>query len=461
MAHTSVDELRLRWKYYMLLSEPRFTTHAGASASDTATTTESNVPLGKPTFHGIVDVECGYTKRHLDNSFRRRPWWSISTAQSDAAAAAVPLKIVEYEALEWDEVCKEPHVVTNNFMVRKGLCRKANFASIMARHVQKCGAACPLARGIPKTAVIDTVPVFHDRPSWLDFRGAMSEALLEAEELMSSDDGGNGSNTQQQQRLWILKPSLANKAAEIFIVTSLEEVEAAVKLWRDIGQWVLQSYVDRPLLLGGGRKFHMRVYALANGALDVYVFSEALVLMAVEPYAPSAKDTSARHAHITNTCVGTEHGGFLEEKFVRKFSELPELLLDEGAVADVQEAQQRVAALKTGIHASVAHVFAGLEGGIKGYMPIPNAFELYGLDFLVDADWQLYLLEANPTPDIKQTGARLDHVIGDLIEGMLRIGVDSRFPPPPCPAAHAQPLDLVWERVYSKPWPSAGQMRLQ
>lgn len=49
---------------------------------------------------------------------------------------------------------------------------------------------------------------------------------------------------------------------------------------------------------------------------------------------------------------------------------------------------------------------------------------------MLDADWRVILLEANPTPDIRQTGDRLDPMIASLIEGVARIALDSRYPPP-------------------------------
>lgn len=69
-------------------------------------------------------------------------------------------------------------------------------------------------------------------------------------------------------KLWILKPSLANKGAEVTVVSSFDTVLGTVKLWRDVREWVLQEYLERPLLIAR-RKFHLRVYVLAVGALKV------------------------------------------------------------------------------------------------------------------------------------------------------------------------------------------------
>lgn len=52
---------------------------------------------------------------------------------------------------------------------------------------------------------------------------------------------------------------------------------------------------------------------------------------------------------------------------------------------------------------------------------LPNAFELFGVDYLVDKEHQVYLLEINSYPDFRQTGQRLtDHVVGGLFREVTR-----------------------------------------
>ena len=402
-----------------------------------------------PLYTGVVDVECPTTMRHLREVFRARPWWRVGPSPHGSPAPPVPLQLCEYEALDWDAVMSR-RVVTNNFMLRKGLCRKANFARVVQRHMARCAGGCPLAGSVPPTAVIDTMPVFHGRPVWLDLRAALADALCEAAELMEA--GGAGPDASAPA--FVLKPSLGNKGAEIHFVRTLEEVEAVVCEWRDVGQWVLQRYVARPLLLGGGRKFHIRLYVLADGALDVWVFSEALVLLAAQPWAPlgAPGGGDVRFAHLTNTCVGAEAPGFDESACVFALSELPGLLQAAGAVNSSEEAAARLQRLSADMRDCVRHTFTALEGGeMAGFAPLPNAWELYGLDFLVDEDWRVHLLEANPTPDIAQTRSRLDAIVGDLLEGVARIAIDGRFPPP-AKAPAPQERTRKWDRVYTKQW---------
>lgn len=366
--------------------------------------------------------------------------------------------IDEYENIPWEKALAPPHIFVSSFCVRKGLGRKALMARYLDRHIKKCGAACPLAAGLPTTAVIDTMTVFGERPAYMDMAAAWAETLLDADELMSEAEAAAGRPVP-----WILKPSLTNKAAEITIVRTIPDVKAALRACPDMGQWVLQRYIEKPLLISRrsntscGHKFHIRVYVLAAGALIVWVYGEGLLLLAVAPYprnrehddghgsnvsigtvgsgaaatsAPDAEEEFARRAHITNTCVGVDDPEFDEAAHVRTMSELPSILVDDGIASDAAAAQAITADVWAQIHAITAHSFAAVETHAGVYMPLANGFELYGVDFLVDADLRVHLLEFNPSPDVKQTGSRLDWVIAGLMEGVAALAVDPQFPPP-------------------------------
>jgi tubulin---tyrosine ligase len=378
-----------------------------------------------------------------------------------AVAAGATAALLEYEDVDWEVASKSDGVVVSNFCVRKGLGRKANFARSVTRHLVKCkprptGTVCPLAAGVPATAVIDTVPVFHARPSWMDFRSALAEATADAEELLEGLGPAGAA---------ILKPSLTNKGAEIAIVRTMEEVVAAVRAARDIGQWVLQRYIDPPLLVDG-RKFHLRAYVLATGALRGYLFTDGLALLAAHEYAPLTAATAAAsdahvdtYAHITNTCVNAGAAGFDEGRLVRTISELPAQWVADGTCATAADAAARLEAMRRDMAALTAHCFAAVDGDAAAYMPLAHGFELYGVDFMVDAAWRVWVLEWNPTPDIKQTGARLDGMIARMVDGAVALALDARLPAGevagsrfagPPPAALGE-IAHDWELVYASP----------
>ncbi len=67
--------------------------------------------------------------------------------------------------------------------------------------------------------------------------------------------------------MWILKPSLTNQGKGISVVASLDGLRECLTAEgaTDMSEWVAQRYIPNPLLMGGGRKFHIRCYVLAVG----------------------------------------------------------------------------------------------------------------------------------------------------------------------------------------------------
>ena len=63
------------------------------------------------------------------------------------------------------------------------------------------------------------------------------------------------------------------------------------------------------------------------------------------------------------------------------------------------------------VHRITTELFAAFENEYTVFSPMTNCFELFGLDFMVDEELNVSLLEVNPGPDFQQTGDRLRNVI--------------------------------------------------
>lgn len=63
------------------------------------------------------------------------------------------------------------------------------------------------------------------------------------------------------------------------------------------------------------------------------------------------------------------------------------------------------------VHRITTELFAAFENEYTVFSPMTNCFELFGLDFMIDEELNVSLLEVNPGPDFQQTGDRLRNVI--------------------------------------------------
>lgn len=230
--------------------------------------------------------------------------------------------------------------------------------------------------------------------------------------------------------------------------------------------FIAQPYIDPPMLLPqfDNRKFHIRTYVLAVGSLRVYVYKHMLALFAAKTYQPPWATAAAAtnnngndeddgsgnsssgidlDAHLTNTCI---QGPDARPDSVARFWDLPLPALghcspscsDEAQTQDdipkqpqqQQERKHKSSATHEAIFAQICQltgeVFeAAARGMMVHFQPLEGAFEVYGLDFLVDARGAVWLLEVNAFPDFKQTGddAGLRDVVAGFWADALRLAV--------------------------------------
>ncbi|KAK6431158.1 hypothetical protein LTR95_012677, partial [Oleoguttula sp. CCFEE 5521] len=183
-------------------------------------------------------------------------------------------------------------------------------------------------------------------------------------------------------------------------------------------------YIHPPLLLppphpNANLKFHIRTYVLATGALKVYVYKPMLALFASTPYTPpTTSATNDLTAHLTNTCLQPSPP---PPTSVQLFSSLPATLSNLPATWKDDVVKQ--------ICDTTAQVFeAAARAQSVHFQTLPNGFEIFGLDFLVDGQGTAWLLEVNAFPDFGQSGAGEGRgLVEGLIEGVVKVAVGGYF----------------------------------
>ncbi|KAI0836336.1 sure-like protein [Hypoxylon sp. FL0890] len=366
------------------------------------------------------------------------------------------LQITPYEAVDWDYVDAHPHTcLVNSYMLRKALIRKHYLGVTVDHWVAKRP---------------DSVLVSHVKRAEafeLDYAEFLDDALVEAFELRASLDRNAGRDAKGRE-WWILKPSMSDRGQGIRLFSTMEELQGIFDEWEegmpdsedeeegedgDAGEgnrgggdadaserngittshlrhFVAQPYIHPPLLLpGDNRKFHIRTYVACVGSLDVYVYRQMLALFAGKPYTPptstatsTSTDTTTSNpdnsgaqidleAHLTNTCLQRS----VAEGTVRRFWDLPlETKTKDDIFSQICEVTGEV--FEAAARAMMMH-----------FRPLSNAFEVFGLDFLVGADGTAWLLEVNAFPDFKQTGEELRGLVQGLWEEVLGKAVGGFF----------------------------------
>ncbi|CAG8526534.1 14889_t:CDS:2 [Racocetra fulgida] len=290
---------------------------------------------------------------------------------------------------------------------------------IIQKHVAKYPNSC-LKKATPETWFfeIDHVDYFDEA---LD---EIFEVVQECKENVS----------RERMHNFILKPNLGNKGADLKIFHTIDQLRSVFDVTHEeksvnidenllqlddvdesifhLREWVIQRYISNPLLIND-RKFHIRAYVLAVSKIKVYLYKDMLALFALHPY--RSDDINDTLAHLTNTCLQIHDESFKESDQVKLFWEL----MYHNSVIDEQDLISIFEQIKN----ILGECFKAVVSEVTQFMPLENAFELFGFDFLVDANKDVYLLEANSFPDFKQTGNRLSHVISHLFENTIKLAV--------------------------------------
>lgn len=438
-------------------------------ATSTQETALSHRP--KDQFHALIDYEDPYVQPLILSAFQKvipsSSYTLLSTPETKeteeseiAISKLLPsadsrvLQISSYESIDWDFASMhERTCLVNSYMLRKALIRKHYLSSTIENWTAK------RPESILKTHV-KRGDAFE-----LDYAEFLDDALVEAFDLRASlerneeqlEDGTE--KGKEAREWWILKPGMSDRGQGIRLFSTMDELQGIFEEWEEdmpdsdeeeedddeaaqpsgnshddedegdgimtshLRHFVAQPYIHPPLLLpnSGNRKFHIRTYVLCTGSLDVYVYRDMLALFAGKPYvAPWEQGGEDLETHLTNTCLQRS----VSDGTVRRFWDL-ELPSTSDSTSGGGPSKEGIFEQICGITGEVFE--AAARGMMMHFQPLPNAFELYGLDFLVDADGTAWLLEVNAFPDFKQTGDELKELVAGLWEGVMSVAVGPFF----------------------------------
>lgn len=217
-----------------------------------------------------------------------------------------------------------------------------------------------------------------------------------------------------QEKVWIAKSSSGAKGKDIFISDNIEEIVDFVD--EQTQGFVVQKYIENPLLLDKNRKFDIRCWVLLDHTYTIYIFSEGVLRTSSEPY--DADNLKNITSHLTNHCIQEEHSanfGQYEEGNEMFYSEFSRYLEETFGVS-------LGGTILPQINSIVKKCLLGLKEELTteglGY----HSFQLFGFDFMIDAQFHVWLLEVNGAPACAKA------LLPALAQDLVRKAIDPLFP---------------------------------
>lgn len=217
----------------------------------------------------------------------------------------------------------------------------------------------------------------------------------------------------------IVKPGAGSQGEGIFLVRVWREMEAGLKhAGESTATAVAQEYVERPLLIDN-LKFDLRLYVLVLGTHSPRVFlcREGLARFAtaeyVDPALPSRKKTWEAAAHLTNYAINRKYAGYIASTDAagcvnpcaskRALSVLLQQLRAQSALLSPWPFEERE--LWEALEVMAADVAALLLPALRtcdcNSSDTSPRFQIFGMDVLLDDNYNPRLLEINASPSMR------------------------------------------------------------
>lgn len=250
----------------------------------------------------------------------------------------------------------------------------------------------------------------------------------------------------KKRTFWICKPARGYGGFGLKVYNG--ESKEFRKLFKRKCDFVIQRYVSDPYLMAGIYKFHIRCYLLISNIepLKAYLYKDGQVLFATVPYdLNKVGDKFNKYSHITNYKISNEKKNrenmyankpgigigteWTTKEFFKYLSKNEPKWNKTKFWLDLSKISKVIAEKIVSNH----YVKKGLEN-----YNVENHYELFGLDVMMNKNFELSISEWNTQPGLEYMKERMDngvynpHIVasnkisqGVVHDVMTKIGIDN------------------------------------
>ena len=220
--------------------------------------------------------------------------------------------------------------------------------------------------------------------------------------------------------IWIVKPGGKSRGRGIRCFNNLHDIWTYVR--QDITEkWVVQKYIERPLLVYG-RKFDIRQWVMVTdwNPLTVWMYNECYLRFAVEDFDLLNLNS---YVHLCNNSIVKNSERFEtaadeieSDGNMWSMSRFQTYLAEEQQAGDVLDAR-----ILPQIKKIITDSLRSAQSAVKGRK---ETCQVFGYDFLVDDNFNVWLLEINSSPTMEPSTSLTARLCKEFQEDTVKIIVD-------------------------------------
>jgi len=252
--------------------------------------------------------------------------------------------------------------------------------------------------------------------------------------------------------LWLLKPTDYNRGRGINLFNKQSTLEHCLKCFqvgdevpekstglKKIGsssspnssknlnlvkshRFVVQKYIEKPMLIDE-RKFDIRIWVLIDHEMNLYQFKESYLRLSSEPFSLDEAQIEDKYIHLTNNAVQkySKNYGKHESGNIVSLKEMEKYLPADNPKINMQSIKDRMKEL---IRISMESVKNRLNASER-----KQCFEVFGYDFILDSEYNVWIIEVNSNPSIEESNDLLRMLVPRMLDDAFRLTIDKVFTP--------------------------------
>ena len=182
---------------------------------------------------------------------------------------------------------------------------------------------------------------------------------------------------------------------------------------------VIQKYIEKPLLYYG-RKFDIRIWVLLTHNLNVYMFEEGHLKCCSLNYNLNSNNT---FCHLTNYSFQKYSSNFGKYEFGNEVSFLDfQKNIDSNYEKKVNFKNDIIPKIKE----IIKFTFESVKNKINP-MDRKYTFEIFGFDFMLDCNFEPFLIEVNSNPGLEESSPLIKMLVPRMLDDALRLTLDKEF----------------------------------
>ena len=186
---------------------------------------------------------------------------------------------------------------------------------------------------------------------------------------------------------------------------------------------IIQKYIERPLLYKN-RKCDMRIWVLLTHEMKAYVFKEGHLKTCSAEY--DLNNNKDAYVHITNYSFQKHAENF--QKFEKgnevSFLEFQKFLEEKHKEKNIDIQRDIMSKVKEIVDVTMKSVKDKINMNKRHF-----SFEIFGYDFMMDEEFNMFLIEINTNPGIEESSPWIKVIVPRMLDDAIRLTIDKIFPP--------------------------------